>query len=111
MPTPDLKEFWHTGRELVGSHPLHTVYLPNLWPHEVPEFRGSMQTYNALESVAMQMLEVIARYLGEQPDSLSSIARDGNRISALHYLPLNNVPVVEGLRARRHMKTSTSSRC
>ncbi|HCH63673.1 MAG TPA: isopenicillin N synthase family oxygenase [Deltaproteobacteria bacterium] len=105
MPTPDLKEFWHTGRELSSLHPLHTVYPPNLWPVEVPEFKARMlDLYNALEAVAMDMLEVIARYLGEAPDSLSSIARDGNSIlRALHYPPLHNVSVVEGaVRAAAH---------
>ncbi len=105
MPMPDLKEFWHTGRELPSAHPLHTVYPPNLWPCEIPAFRGRMlELYNALETVAMEMLEVIARYLGEAPDSLSALARDGNSIlRALHYPPLHNVPVVEGaVRAAAH---------
>jgi isopenicillin N synthase-like dioxygenase len=105
MPMPDLKEFWHTGRELSSVHPLHTVYPPNLWPGEVPEFQSCMlDLYNALEEVAMQMLEVIARYLGESPASLTSLARDGNSIlRALHYPPLHNVPVVEGaVRAAAH---------
>jgi isopenicillin N synthase-like dioxygenase len=104
-PTPDLKEFWHTGRELSGDHPLRTVYPPNLWPAEVPAFQDTMLSlYGALEGVATDMLEVIARYLGEAPDTLVSIAKDGNSIlRALHYPPLHNVPNVAGaVRAAAH---------
>ena len=104
-PTPDLKEFWHTGRELGSRHPLHDVYPPNLWPDGDPGFRTAMlDLYGTLEQVAMDMLEVIARYLGEAPSTLTDIARDGNSIlRALHYPPLHNVEVVEGaVRAAAH---------
>ena len=104
-PMPDLKEFWHTGRELSGDHPLQSVYPPNLWPAEVADFRDAMlQLYGTLDAIATDMLEVIARYLGEAPDTLVNIANDGNSIlRALHYPPLNDVPVAEGaVRAAAH---------
>ena len=31
-PAPDLKEFWHVGRELDDAHPLAKVYGHNIWP-------------------------------------------------------------------------------
>ena len=35
----DLKEFWHTGRELPPGHP-YRAYMPdNLWPSEIEGFR------------------------------------------------------------------------
>lgn len=104
-PTPDLKEFWHTGREVSTDHPLSAVYPPNLWPSQVAAFQPSMLAmYSALESVAADMLEVVARYLGEAPDALTSIATDGNSIlRALHYPPLHDVEVAEGaVRAAAH---------
>jgi isopenicillin N synthase-like dioxygenase len=102
---PDLKEFWHTGRELPLSHPSYASYPPNLWPEEVAGFQDAMLTlFDALESVSTDMLEVIARYLGEAPDTLTSVAENGNSIlRALHYPPLVNVQKVAGaVRAAAH---------
>jgi isopenicillin N synthase-like dioxygenase len=104
-PTPDLKEFWHTGRELDHGHPLNAVYPPNQWPDELDAFKPAMLgLYRSLEGVARDMLEVIARYLGESPDLLSSLAKDGNSIlRSLHYPPMMDVPMVEGaVRAAAH---------
>ncbi|MEC8424776.1 MAG: 2-oxoglutarate and iron-dependent oxygenase domain-containing protein, partial [Myxococcota bacterium] len=53
-PAPDLKEFWHVGRELAADHPLAAVYPPNLWPSEVPGFRAAMLSlYEELERVSV----------------------------------------------------------
>jgi len=104
-PMPDLKEFWHVGRELSDGHPLQSVYPPNQWPSEVDGFQGAMlHLYNTLEGVAVDMLEVIARYLGEAPDRLSRLSTDGNSIlRALHYPPLSDIPVAKGaVRAAAH---------
>ncbi|MGH8105478.1 MAG: 2-oxoglutarate and iron-dependent oxygenase domain-containing protein, partial [Arenimonas sp.] len=35
---PDLKEFWHIGRELPADSKYAEVMLPNVWPEEVPDF-------------------------------------------------------------------------
>src|SRR3569833_784482 len=35
----DLKEFWHTGRELPPGHPYRAWMPDNLWPDEVEGFR------------------------------------------------------------------------
>ena len=104
-PMPDLKEFWHVGRELEEGHPLRSVYPPNQWPTEVSGFREAMlNLYDALEDVAKDMLEVVARYLGEPPHCLTRLSIDGNSIlRALHYPPLGDIPVVKGaVRAAAH---------
>ena len=36
---PDLKEFWHIGREIARDSSYATVMAPNLWPAEVPDFQ------------------------------------------------------------------------
>ena len=36
---PDLKEFWHVGRELSEEDDLHDLYAPNVWPKEVIDFK------------------------------------------------------------------------
>jgi len=105
MPMPDLKEFWHVGRELEPGHPLQAVYPPNQWPTEVDGFRDVMLgLYSKLEGVAEEMLEVVACYLGERPDRLRRLATDGNSIlRALHYPPLIDIPVAKGaVRAAAH---------
>lgn len=91
---PDLKEFWHTGRELPPSHPRYQSYPPNQWPEaEVPGFRAAMlDLYGALEACAVVLLEATAEYLGLEPDHFSSITHCGNSIlRALHYPPLRGL--------------------
>src|SRR5690606_17933031 len=37
--TPDLKEFWHVGRELAATSQYKGVYPENEWPSEIAEFK------------------------------------------------------------------------
>jgi len=104
-PTPDLKEFWHTGRELPEDHPLRPLYPPNLWPREVPNFRPAMlDLYDSLEGTAMSLLRAIATWLGYAPDMLTEIAEHGNTIlRALHYPALRDCDYIPGaVRAAAH---------
>ena len=39
---PDLKEFWHVGRELAQDSQYYGFYPENLWLEEVPEFKKVM---------------------------------------------------------------------
>lgn len=104
-PLPDLKEFWHTGRELPAGHALAGLYPPNLWPQEVWGFREAMSgLYAALERCAETLLEAIALYLDEPADTFTRLTRDGNSIlRALHYPPLSRAAAVPGaVRAAAH---------
>ena len=104
-PTPDLKEFWHTGRELPEDHPLRSLYPPNLWPAEVPNFKPAMlDLYGVLEETAMSLLQAIAMWLGYAPDMLTEIAEQGNTIlRALHYPALRDCDYIPGaVRAAAH---------
>lgn len=89
-PVPDLKEFWHVGRELPPNHPLATRYLANLVPGEVPRFHPVMtQLYTQLETCAIDLLQACALYLGEPADRLSDMVRDGDTIlRIIHYPPV-----------------------
>lgn len=105
QPKPDLKEFWHVGRELPVDHPLYSQYPPNLWPSEIPGFRDTMLAlYRGLESVASALLQAIALYLGEPLDRLTGVTDLGNTIlRLLHYPALGDVQVPEGaVRAAAH---------
>ena len=104
-PTPDLKHFWHTGRELPAGHPLRAAYPENRWPGEVPGFRYAMlELYGALEQASEVLLRAIALYLGEPEDTLLKLAHNGNSVlRALHYPALDGVEVPEGaVRAAAH---------
>ncbi len=104
-PVPDLKEFWHTGRELPAEDPLRPVYPPNLWPDEVPDFQPAMLAlYDALEGCSVLLLRALARYLGEDEDRFTRITEKGNTIlRSLHYPAVEPGSVAEGaVRAAAH---------
>ena len=60
-PVMDLKEFWHVGRELPGTHRMAQFYPPNIWPTETPEFEKVFSDlYSSLEAAGLQMLEALS---------------------------------------------------
>ena len=105
QPTPDLKEFWHVGRELPQGHPLARVYPRNLWPAEVPAFRPAMlRVYQELEATSEILLEALALYLGEPIDTFTGLCREGNTIlRPIHYPPIAGEHYIPGaIRAAQH---------
>jgi isopenicillin N synthase-like dioxygenase len=89
---PDLKEFWHVGRELASNHRLYDVYPKNFWPMEIPEFKEVMiELYRQLDVCSLHLLEACSIYIGENPDLLPGMARDGNTI--LRVINYPEVPV------------------
>ena len=102
-PVPDLKEFWHTGREMAGDNPWPEVMRPNVWPAEVPEFRDAvLALYRQLDGLGRRILGVIAQSLGLGVDAFDAAANRGNSIlRAIHYPPVadQDTPAV---RAARH---------
>ena len=99
---PDLKEFWHVGRELPPGHPDRVAMADNLWPAERPGFRPAMeQLYNALEALGGTVLRAVARHLGVIPDAFADAIRDGDSIlRLLHYPPVD--ARASGVRAGAH---------
>ena len=102
-PVPDLKEFWHTGREMEGENPWPEIMRPNVWPSEVPAFRDAvLELYRQLDELGRRILGVISKSLGLEADFFDEAVRRGNSIlRAIHY-----PPVTEGetpaVRAARH---------
>jgi isopenicillin N synthase-like dioxygenase len=94
-PAPDLKEFWHVGRD---------EYLPNLWPENIPEFRQSVEElYRQLDHCAARLLEATALYLGEPRSLIADMARDGNTIlRIIHYPPVPEEAGPASMRAAPH---------
>ncbi|MCC2672831.1 MAG: oxidoreductase, 2OG-Fe(II) oxygenase family, partial [Armatimonadetes bacterium] len=103
-PTPDLKEFWHVGRELPAGHPRAATYPANLWPDEVAEFRRLLtELYRQLDACAARLLEAVARYLGEPRSRFSEIAEDGNTsLRVIHYPPVPEEAPATAVRAAAH---------
>jgi len=102
---PDLKEFWHVGREAwnrpaaAGEERLH-----NLWPSEVPEFKATMlDLYKNMDRCAVSLLEACAEYLGEPKDRFTAIADDGDTIlRVIHYPPVAEDADPASIRAAAH---------
>ncbi|BAU11619.1 oxidoreductase, 2OG-Fe(II) oxygenase family [Leptolyngbya sp. NIES-3755] len=94
-PVPDLKEFWHVGRE---------NHLANLDPIEVPEFHATMnQLYAQLEQCAVKLLEACALYLGEERSCLSETTIDADTIlRIIHYPPIPEDVNPASLRSAPH---------
>lgn len=103
-PTPDLKEFWHLGRELAPEHPLATSYPANLWPNEVPEFRPLLlELYRQLDACAATLLEAVALYLGEPRQRIRELVEDGNTLlRIIHYPPVPEDAPATAVRAAAH---------
>jgi isopenicillin N synthase-like dioxygenase len=92
---PDLKEFWHVGRE---------THLANLQPQEVPQFHPVMsQLYQQLDACAATLLEACALYLGEARSHLKTQATDADTIlRIIHYPPIPEESDPASLRAAPH---------
>ena len=98
----DLKEFWHVGRDLPPGHPSADAMPPNLWPEEVPGFRGAVGgLFAGLDALGDRLLRAVARHLKLADDFFVPAMQDGNSVlRLLHYPPL--APDAVGLRAGAH---------
>jgi isopenicillin N synthase-like dioxygenase len=95
---PDLKEFWHIGREIPRDS-RHAADMPaNLWPDEVPGFReAGYGLYTALDDLGSQVLSALALHIGLPADWFADKTDSGNSIlRPIHYPPITeqNVPNV-----------------
>ncbi|MEM1082204.1 MAG: 2-oxoglutarate and iron-dependent oxygenase domain-containing protein [Pseudomonadota bacterium] len=90
---PDLKEFWHVGRELEPgeANPHPDILLPNIWPSEVDQFRATaLALYGALDNLGQRMLSAIALDLGLPADWFADKVNLGNSIlRPIHYPPID----------------------
>jgi isopenicillin N synthase-like dioxygenase len=100
---PDLKEFFHIGREIEDENPWPGILKPNRWPGEVPGFREYARAlYSELDRLGRRILGLIARSLDLPADWFDADVRLGNSIlRAIHYPPIDDreTPAV---RAARH---------
>ena len=102
---PDLKEFWHVGRELPEEHHLSKKYPANIWPDEIQEFKSTLlELYNELEKCSNVLLHALAIYLNQPTTVFTDITDNGNSIlRSLYYPSLNGKKVIPGaIRAAAH---------
>jgi isopenicillin N synthase-like dioxygenase len=99
----DLKEFWHTGRTLPASHPLHDWMAETPEVAEVPDFNANARTlFSALDSVGQTVLAALALYLGEEERFFRSRTDVGDsKLRLLHYPPIMDL-ATPALRAGPH---------
>lgn len=100
---PDLKEFWHVGREIPRDSRYAGVMAPNLWPEEVPDFRAhGYALYEALDSLGSRILGAMALDLGLDEDWFADKTDCGNSIlRPIHYPPITQADV-PNVRAGAH---------
>ena len=100
--TSDLKEFWHTGRDLPPGHRYRDVMPDNVWPSEVAGFRTHIAAlFGALDAMGAKLLEAISVDLGLPRQFFVDKVDHGNSVlRLLHYPPVS--PEATGVRAGAH---------
>jgi isopenicillin N synthase-like dioxygenase len=95
---PDLKEFWHIGREIPRDSKFADVMPPNLWPAEVPQFKPcGYGLYEALDQLGTRVLRALALHIGVPEHYFDDKTDQGNSIlRPIHYPPITeaNIPNV-----------------
>lgn len=99
---PDLKEFWHVGRELDGPAPHPSLY-PNVWPTEVDGFKqATYALYSELEKLGNTVLEALALFLRQEQSYFADKVNYGNSIlRPIHYPPIKDTST-QSIRAGQH---------
>ncbi len=103
---PDIKEFWHVGRDLGPDHPLHRSgdVPPNLYPAELPEFRPVFsRLFQELEAFAGRLLQAVENYLELEAGYFAHLTRDGNSVlRVVNYPDAGGNPEPGAVRAAAH---------
>ncbi|MER3546116.1 MAG: flavonol synthase [Rhodanobacteraceae bacterium] len=100
---PDLKEFWHIGRELPDDSPYRELMPQNLWPSEVPAFREyGYGLYEALDALGTRVLRALALHIGLPENFFDDKTNAGNSIlRPIHYPPIETADI-PNVRAGAH---------
>ncbi|MEE4213142.1 MAG: 2-oxoglutarate and iron-dependent oxygenase domain-containing protein [Parvularcula sp.] len=94
-PVPDLKEFWHVGRDAIA---------PNVWPDEPESFKADIAwLYNELDRVGLDLLRALTGPLDVPRSTFDEMAEDGNSVlRLLHYPPIAKDADPKAVRAAAH---------
>jgi len=101
---PDLKEFWHVGRELSSDHKFYGSFPKNLWPEEIPQFKSVfLKIYESLDTVGRIMLKALTQPLELPENYFDRMTDSGNSIlRLLHYPPIPEGANPNSIRAAAH---------
>lgn len=101
---PDLKEFWHVGREVPAGHRFFDKYPANIWPSEVKEFEKVLSSlYDGLTQTSIVLLEALGKALDVPENYFREMVEVGNSIlRPIHYPPIPAGAPVEAVRAAAH---------
>jgi isopenicillin N synthase-like dioxygenase len=100
---PDLKEFYHIGREIPRDSKFADIMPANVWPREVPQFheRG-YALYSALDALGTRVLRALALHIGLPERFFDAKTNIGNSIlRPIHYPPITT-PDIPNVRAGAH---------
>ena len=99
---PDLKEFWHVGRELPPAHRYRAQMPENLWPPRPEGFHEVLAAlYAAFDDLGRDLLEAVAIGLELPRTWFADKTALGDSILRLaHYPPV--APGSDGVRAGAH---------
>ncbi len=100
---PDMKEFWHIGREIDSGNRYPDVLYPNLWPQELPALRSEgYALFDALDGLGRRILKVLARFLEIPEYWFEDKVDQGNGVlRAIHYPPISSTKAGQ-VRAAAH---------
>lgn len=100
---PDLKEFFHIGRELPAGSRYADVMAPNVWPEEVANFKQyGYGLYQALDDLGTRVLQALALHINLPQDFFADKTNNGNSIlRPIHYPPIT-APDIPNVRAGAH---------
>lgn len=104
-PMPDLKEFWHVGREVPANHPYSKFYPNNIWPEaEVPGFTETLtKLYYQLDQTSYALMEALSLALDVPKTYFADMLKVGNSIlRPLHYPPLAPNTPANAVRSAAH---------
>ena len=101
---PDLKEFWHIGREMAADHPYKGDYPDNVWPDEVPALKhDALELYDRMENCARIILQALAEYFRLPLDTFADMIKDGDSVyRIIHYPALDHAMPPGAIRAAAH---------
>jgi isopenicillin N synthase-like dioxygenase len=100
----DLKEFWHTGRDLPNDHPSRAVMPPNIPVDAVAGFDDKQKAmFAGFDALGVRILRAIAHYLKLPVDFFDAKVAEGNSIlRTLHYPAIAHDMTPGAIRAGAH---------
>jgi isopenicillin N synthase-like dioxygenase len=101
---PDLKEFWHVGRDQLANPALQKYFPENIWPTEIKEFKNTfLKFYSALDTTSVVILDALGMALDLPQSYFRNMLTDGNSIlRPIHYPPLDARAPKNSVRAAAH---------